>query len=772
MLFFVAGIIACSSETKVPVDESIVVEDLDGDGFSSSEDCNDREASVFPGNQEICDGIDNNCDGQVDEDVQTQFYADVDQDGFGTEQLIVQACEAPEGFVPTGTDCDDTSAISFPGAEEVCDGLDNNCDEEVDEGLLQEFYVDADGDGFGEESSIIEACDISLGISSVAGDCNDADPAQNPLITESCDGIDNNCDGVIDEGLQNVYYLDQDEDGYGDQQQTLEACVQPEGYVEQAGDCDDIESFANPGMAEVCDGIDNNCDGNTDESGALDALSYYVDADGDQFGTGAVLTGCVMPAGHTTMNGDCDDQNAQVHPSMVEICDGLDNNCDGQTDDSSSVNQTLWFLDDDQDGFGLSSTSQASCAQPQGYVSSDTDCDDTNASVSPSAAESCDGLDNDCDGLIDAQDDDVVDATEWFLDHDQDGYGDASLSLIECSQPNLYVSNSEDCNDINANQSPVGVEYCNGLDDNCDGSVDENAVDGVVWYIDADEDGFGSSSTVQVACSQPTGFVEDDTDCIDTNDTIFPTADEICDGIDNNCDGNIDDEASFIGTQPQCSAQSCLDIIEQNPSAPDGAYWIDPLGTGSFSVYCDMTTSGGGWTLVLKSSGDSFFNYDNALWTDGNLYNEQSVDTSSANAKFDSFVQLDITEMMGCFPTQGNHCFFASFSNQETAQEIFSGGSQQMGSGWNGQSYSAWSWQPNCHYFGINTPYCYRRARFGFTANQEPDCNTNDTAIGFGLARTCGVNTSENVGSGNLCLSSDCTKGEVNVGFLGLLYGR
>ena len=764
-------IVGCTTDTKTSVEDMVMLVDADGDGFISQEDCNDRDASIFPSAQEICDGVDNNCDDEIDEGVKTEFYADVDGDGFGTDNLTVYACEAPEGFVQTGTDCDDASDHSYPGAEELCDGLDNNCDEEIDEGLLQDFFLDADGDGFGDENSIVAACDISLGISSVSGDCNDEDPLQNPLAMEVCDGIDNNCDEEIDEGLLNDFYLDEDEDGYGSEQQVISSCVVPEGYVSQAGDCDDIESFANPSIAEVCDGIDNNCDGSVDESSALDALEYYTDADGDQFGSGTMILGCFVPSGHSVLTGDCDDQNSLVHPSMVEICDGVDNDCDGLSDDATAVDPVIWYGDGDGDGYGFAGDVQSSCQQPLGYVSDNTDCNDVDELISPAAQEVCDGVDNDCDELVDIQDDNVSDAQEWFLDHDQDGFGDAALILYACEQPEQYVSNDEDCDDLDSAQAPGLPEYCNNEDDNCDGSVDELALDGELWYLDADEDGFGLSSDVQMSCLQPTGYVLDDSDCVDTNDSISPLGTEICDGVDNDCDGLVDNGSGLIGTQSQCAAQSCLDVLEQNISAVDGVYWIDPLNTGSFSVYCDMSTSGGGWTLLLKSSGDSYLNYENPLWTDSNLYNESSVDTSSSNAKFSSFLQLDIREMMGCFPTQGNHCIFAEFGNQTTAQEIFTGGSQQMGAGWNNQSYSGWSWQPNCHYLGINTPYCYRRARFGFTANQENDCSSNDTAIGFGLA-SCGANSSENLGSGNLCLSSGCTQGIVNTGFMGLLYGR
>ena len=776
-MLFILSLLGCSSSNKTVVDSaniSSVVQDADGDGFDAEEDCNDQEALINPSVEELCDGSDNNCDGNIDEGVLNTYYVDADGDGFGTESLPIDACEPPNGFVSSNTDCDDTSAQTFPNADEICDGRDNNCDGNIDEGLLSNFFVDADGDGFGNPEQTTEACDLDLGISSIAGDCNDGDALQNPLMNEICDNVDNNCNGNIDEGLLNTYYIDIDEDGFGDESTSILACEAPYGYIERGEDCDDIESFANPFATEKCDGIDNNCDGNIDEESALDAHEYYRDNDGDLFGAGQVFRGCIVPAGYSIVGGDCDDTIINVHPSMVELCDGLDNNCDGLIDDDASINQYTWYADTDGDGFGDANTTQSSCNQPTGYVLNDSDCDDQNIEIHPNALEICDSIDNNCNGSIDMQDGSITDALTWYLDHDQDSFGDANFTQLSCSQPNGYVSNADDCNDLNQAQSPTQMEYCNAIDDNCDGITDENtAIDASIWYADDDTDGFGAVNDSTYACTQPTGHVANSIDCNDLDIDIHPDADEICDEIDNNCDGSIDELPELIGSEALCAAQSCLDIHEQNSTASDGVYWIDPIQNAPYQVYCDMTRNGGGWTLLLKSNGDALLDYDNALWTDSNTLNETSIDNSSANAKFSSFNELDITELMGCFPTQGNHCFFANISSANTAREIFSGGSQQMGSGWNGQSYSGWSWQPNCHYFGINTPYCYQRARFGFTANQEGDCNSNDTAIGFGLARTCGADAASSKGSGNLCLSSGCSQGPtINVGFMGLLYGR
>ena len=139
---------ACSSESKDNPTNGTVVEsiDEDGDGFLSDEDCDDSNSQINPNTPEICDGIDNNCDGNIDEDVLSTFYADSDEDGFGSSNISIEACSASDGFVSIGTDCNDSDADTYPGAEELCDGLDNNCDYVIDEGLGEVFYVDEDRD--------------------------------------------------------------------------------------------------------------------------------------------------------------------------------------------------------------------------------------------------------------------------------------------------------------------------------------------------------------------------------------------------------------------------------------------------------------------------------------------------------------------------------------------------------------------------------------------------------------------------------------------------
>ncbi len=239
-------------------------EDGDDDGFPLSEDCDDGDPSVHPGAPEQCDGVDNDCDGDIDEDVQELFFADEDGDGYGVESSTTWSCILPEGYAAVAGDCDDQDPAVHPGAEEVCDGRDNDCDVDIDEQVLDLFYVDGDGDGYGTEQDAVQACDAPEGYVLEAGDCDDTDPQVNPGASEVCNGEDDDCDGTPDDGLTVwTFYPDGDGDGFG-AGVGVEDCAQPEGYVRKEGDCDDADPAVYPGAEEVCDGVDNDCDGVAD----------------------------------------------------------------------------------------------------------------------------------------------------------------------------------------------------------------------------------------------------------------------------------------------------------------------------------------------------------------------------------------------------------------------------------------------------------------------------------------------------------------------------
>jgi hypothetical protein len=152
--------------------------------------------------------------------------------------------------------------------------VDNDCDGEIDEDVDLEWYVDADGDGFGVNGDPILSCESIVGRADNPLDCDDADALVSPDAIEVCDEIDNDCDGSADVGAADttIFYLDLDGDGYGQSEETIESCAPVAGFAEADGDCDDAEFNVNPSVAEICDGVDNNCDLVIDEDSADDAV--------------------------------------------------------------------------------------------------------------------------------------------------------------------------------------------------------------------------------------------------------------------------------------------------------------------------------------------------------------------------------------------------------------------------------------------------------------------------------------------------------------------
>ncbi len=400
----------CTDANDYNCDGSVGHADLDGDGFAACEDCDDNDAAANEAAAEVCDGIDNDCDGDIDAadgnlTGATTFYGDSDGDGYGGSQYQEEACTAPPGFVSNTDDCDDLDASSHPGASEVCDGADNDCDSTVDEGTGSTWYQDDDADGYGNGSVSTTACDAPSGYVGNALDCDDFNAATNPSAYEICDGADNDCDGVTDESAINAtdWYPDGDSDGYGQIGSSSQSgCTAPTGYVDNDGDCDDANGAVNPGESEVCDTLDNDCDGVTDESDATDATTWYADLDGDSYGNASnTTTACAQPSGYVTDATDCDDTDTGANPAATETCDLSDNNCDGVVDEDSAADASTWYLDVDGDSYGDSTSTTSACNQPTGYASVAGDCDDSTSTVSPAASETCDGVDNNCDGDTD-----------------------------------------------------------------------------------------------------------------------------------------------------------------------------------------------------------------------------------------------------------------------------------------------------------------------------------------------------------------------------------
>jgi hypothetical protein len=261
--------------------------------------------------------VDQDCDGDTDEDATDAvvYYYDIDGDGFGNARFPLAACDVPDGYVANADDCDDTDGYAYPGATERCDDADNDCDGSVDEDLYVMQYADEDGDGFGDPALPEYACLGTYGLVGDATDCDDSDADVNTDATEVCDAIDNDCDGATDEGWLVRRYLDEDGDGYGDAATAMDVCPDEPDVVATAGDCDDADSTVSPAATETCDGVDEDCDGGTDEgllgSGAACAAEDCLDVLTDRpsatngsywlYGSGSVVSAvCDMTGGGWT----------------------------------------------------------------------------------------------------------------------------------------------------------------------------------------------------------------------------------------------------------------------------------------------------------------------------------------------------------------------------------------------------------------------------------------------------------------------------------------
>ncbi len=343
-----------------------------------------------------------------------------------------------------------------------------------------------------------------------------------------CDAADTGVGGPTES------FPDVDGDGYGDASAATTDCTVPTGNVYVGGDCDDGDASVSPVTSETCDGVDDDCSGVADDGLATNTL--YADADGDGYGDeGASIETCWPTlSGYTRDATDCDDGDAAASPAATEVCDGRDDDCDGTADEDGASGSATYYLDADGDGYGLSGSSRDACDAPSGYVADASDCDDASASVHTGASETCDGVDQDCDG----ETDEGV-TTPFWRDADGDGYGDASEPAEACALADGYAANAEDCDDTASSAHPGGAESCDTLDNDCDGETDEGVTP--TWYRDADGDGFGNVAEAAAACVPPEGHVSSAEDCDDTDGETHPGAIEQCDEADDDCDEQVDE---------------------------------------------------------------------------------------------------------------------------------------------------------------------------------------------------------------------------------------
>jgi hypothetical protein len=514
---------------------------------TDSTDCDDTDSDTYPGADEYCDGHDDDCDGDVDEDSAVDaltWYADTDGDGYGDPAISDVECYQPSGYELDNTDCDDSRALTNPGATEYCNEIhDDDCDGTIDEASAADaptWYADTDGDGYGDPAATLVVCEMYLPSPYIADntDCDDTDAGDYPGAPEL---IANNDDEDCDGG--DTCYEDLDGDTFGSSStvRSSDTVCSDSGESYTSNDCDDSDPNAYPAATEYCDGHDDDCDGEIDEDGSADVLTWYADTDADGYGDpSSTDIDCYEPTGYVADNTDCDDTDAGDYPGATEIV--------GNQDDEDCDGTEICYHDDDDDGWldtegDTIASSDVDCVDTYEGTNADptTDCDDTDAGDYPGAPETVGNQDDeDCDG-----------AEICYHDDDNDGYLDSSGDTIASSDldcTDIYEGTNTDpttdCDDDDAGDYPGATETIGNEDDeDCDGQE--------ICFNDDDNDGYLDSSGDTIVSSDSDckdiyeGTDSDPTtDCDDANATAYPGATEYCDGHDDDCDGEVDEDAS------------------------------------------------------------------------------------------------------------------------------------------------------------------------------------------------------------------------------------
>jgi len=525
---------------------------------------------------DLCDGLDNDCAGTVDEDdVDTDLDGipdclDDDVDGDGTLN-VDDNCPIVSNPDQQDTDADE--------AGDACDEDDDNDNlADVDDncpGVPNFDQSDIDDDGVGD------VCDQDKDGDDVPNSIDncpeDANPDQQDLdddgVGDACtqdkdgDGVPNAADNCPE--IQNPNQLDTDSDGQGNLcDDDDDGDGDPDGT-----DCQPLNAAVNHDAVEVCNDTDDDCDGQLNEAGAEGCLTWFKDGDKDGYGAegqSQCLCGPTEPF-TATAAGDCNDAVATANPAAQEACDGLDNDCDGVADEEGAIGCLSWYQDGDKDGWGAAGTELCLCAGTQlNSTKKPGDCNDNDVLSNPEAKEKCGGADEDCDGQTDEGD--ALGCSDFFKDSDGDGWGSQTLSKCLCVASAPYTSTQPgDCDDGDGKTFPDAPELCDFKDNDCDQQVDDGSPQGCqTFFSDPDNDGFAATGAASAClCAPNPPFVAQSMgDCVEFDAKVNPAAGELCDGKDNNCNLQVDE--GFADSDGD-NAKDCVDPDDDNDGTPDVA---------------------------------------------------------------------------------------------------------------------------------------------------------------------------------------------------------